>query len=254
MVACDACEKWFHFACVNVDATIKDQSWKCEGCATPLAAATVSTSEESAVTEEPLKAAEEFSTPRSHLPSSTAKNTVLLAKLESSLTQNIKLNKELAACVEREKQRELAFAERERKRDLDFEALRQKLEDLTQPSPEQNQKASAQVSKEVGAADGQKSSDDEEKEAAEFKRRYQAMLILEKEAAESNASNASAAGVIASLSQPISTGTAVDAITDLAITLKRPLMRKLPTFSGCPKEWPAFITLYDSTTKEGSFT
>jgi Protein of unknown function (DUF1759) len=101
----------------------------------------------------------------------------------------------------------------------------------------------------------QNSSDGAEKEPeADFKRRYQSMLILENEAAEGIASNANVTSEIASLSQPNSSSNAVDAITDLATTLKRPLMRKLPHFSGCPKEWPAFITLYEATTQEGNFS
>lgn len=32
MVACDECEKWFHYSCANVDDSIKNQPWCCERC------------------------------------------------------------------------------------------------------------------------------------------------------------------------------------------------------------------------------
>ncbi|XP_062715819.1 uncharacterized protein LOC134291715 [Aedes albopictus] len=32
MVACDECGKWFHYMCANVDESIKDHPWCCEGC------------------------------------------------------------------------------------------------------------------------------------------------------------------------------------------------------------------------------
>jgi PHD-finger len=118
MVACDLCETWFHYDCVDVDASIADRSWKCGGCTTPPTATDALSSDKSTVTTEPLK--EEFSTPPSHQPAFSAENNVLLTKLESSLALNIKLNKELAAWAERDKQR-----------DLDFEALRRKLETFT---------------------------------------------------------------------------------------------------------------------------
>lgn len=35
MVQCDACDVWFHFACVNVDETIADRPWSCQTCTAP---------------------------------------------------------------------------------------------------------------------------------------------------------------------------------------------------------------------------
>nr|XP_029729372.1 putative histone deacetylase complex subunit cti6 [Aedes albopictus] len=32
MVACDMCRLWFHFTCVQVDATVKNRSWCCRTC------------------------------------------------------------------------------------------------------------------------------------------------------------------------------------------------------------------------------
>ncbi|XP_062699634.1 uncharacterized protein LOC115257830 [Aedes albopictus] len=32
MVACDTCEKWFHYSCANVDDSIQDQPWCCKLC------------------------------------------------------------------------------------------------------------------------------------------------------------------------------------------------------------------------------
>lgn len=32
MVACDKCDAWFHFVCVNVDSNVADVSWRCETC------------------------------------------------------------------------------------------------------------------------------------------------------------------------------------------------------------------------------
>lgn len=33
MVSCDKCRKWFHYECVEVDATIQEKSWHCNDCA-----------------------------------------------------------------------------------------------------------------------------------------------------------------------------------------------------------------------------
>lgn len=32
MVACDQCNKWFHFLCVNVNSSIENKDWSCKKC------------------------------------------------------------------------------------------------------------------------------------------------------------------------------------------------------------------------------
>nr|XP_029710295.1 caldesmon-like [Aedes albopictus] len=39
MVACDLCDKWYHYKCVHVGDSIADQSWSCPGCRNELLAA-----------------------------------------------------------------------------------------------------------------------------------------------------------------------------------------------------------------------
>jgi hypothetical protein len=35
MVQCDKCEKWFHYACVDVDDDVENRTWSCSACLSP---------------------------------------------------------------------------------------------------------------------------------------------------------------------------------------------------------------------------
>jgi Protein of unknown function (DUF1759) len=43
-------------------------------------------------------------------------------------------------------------------------------------------------------------------------------------------------------------------VNQLAVTMKRTHMQKLPKFDGKEKDWPSFITIYDSTSRDGRFS
>lgn len=233
-VQCDECMRWFHFTCVGVDATVATVEWKCERCI-----ATVSELEDGAKGGQPSERELELV------------RLLEVFKLQAQEAQEEKLRAEEEALRYRqasEKQR----AQQERRHETEVAELRTRFADLSNRHLMPPINNGVQPKRTTNLLRSSTGIDTD---------------LLSMQGPRRHAPDPPVCNFSFLANEPVPRRDTVNRVdlgrshqdslivtAQLAVTMKRQYMQKLPKFSGVPREWAFFESVYNSTTEEGQFT
>ncbi|XP_062533441.1 GRB10-interacting GYF protein 2-like [Armigeres subalbatus] len=132
MVACDACHNWHHYSCVQVDAMVQDQAWKCASCELPTDSVSMRNTSETGVKEVSKKGAkpktpgvqlETLVVPPkksgSRLSAGSRKSKKVTGEQSTTSSARMRLEAELKAVEEQQRIREEELAAEKELQDLE---------------------------------------------------------------------------------------------------------------------------------------
>jgi hypothetical protein len=268
-VECETCQNWFHFACVEVDSSVDEREWMCEAC---IAKNQVPPGLTKINTLKPQDSEDDAS----KFLECGSETATMLAQLEQEQRSKEALLSEVERLRAIEKTRAQETAELQRRTEEQAEELQslkamfEKLvaNEKTLPAPasspativndkkEQEVSPRSQHAKESSfSADLKQRMELYRQKALTLAEREKNILNVGKDSSPlHNISIASPSSFLINESPQQCAITEAKALNNLATSMGRVYLRKLPKFDGKEKEWPAFISIYESTTKDGGFS
>jgi PHD-finger/Protein of unknown function (DUF1759) len=273
MVACDQCNKWFHFKCVGVTSEISDKPWSCVKCSEllntpkPEDLITLKPGEGSSTSSEKSPKRKEDDDEVSEHDDDDA--MLLLTQLERSQEEKESLMIELLQEKEARTESERQFSEK-------LSQMEKTISTMTQQSQGGEMQALETLSGGTENANGlekrQNGSEDIVKEGSgkenyrkrllELQQRQESFAVLRRmhntEDVKSEKPLPTGSNLSTSKTGTVSTGLPAtveeNPLNKLVVSMNRPFVRKLPTFDGKVREWPVFIAMYEATTRDGAFS
>lgn len=248
-VQCDGCQTWFHFECVGVTSEVEGVEWQCSRCVINAANGNIASGCVSEAT----------GTDVQKLLSEQAQRFQ-----EEAATQERRYLTEASRMMEVTSQQR---AEQERRHNEEVKELRKMIADIssrqtapfsTGALPKQDRPTMMRSSTEIqGPFERENVQQLDERQgthrSVDFSffanpRPYEQTARRRSENQLAQPSNANQPDLNRSQQENLLV------TSQLAVTMKRQYMQKLPKFGGAPKEWAFFEAVYSSTTIEGQFT
>ncbi|XP_055623316.1 uncharacterized protein LOC129766743 [Toxorhynchites rutilus septentrionalis] len=255
MVACDVCERWYHFVCVGVDASIQDRDWSCEKCLRAAAQIPTGTSTPTAT------GATAMST-NDGQPTSVRDIQMQLTEMQEKLNSQMKNFEKIM--MEKDDQHRKALSDQrqiyerqlltERRVHGPAEAIQRDLGSFcgeptansTRFRPSQSIANEDREARDLLSRELQLLEERQSLEKRHLEERRQLLLRFGVQDGNAADLNPQASG-----SQPINPSSlfCASTLSQSQISARQCISRELPTFSGNPEEWPLFIASYENSTR-----
>lgn len=262
MVACDECNLWYHYACVQVNESVQDQDWSCERCREAAVQVLAGTSTPSAAGGTARSATNKLS--EVNADDFHKKLSAMQRKLNSQLKEFEKVMKE------KDERYKRGFAELREKyeRELAERRVQDRVESQRLNLPFEAGPAASSTGNpppHIIVGGGSQTEDLSQqlqllvdRQAMEKKHLEERSQLLHRFGVADGGAAGSASGLNpqANVYQPTYRGSVFDgpSLNQSQISARQSVSKDLPSFSGNPEEWPLFISCYESSSRICGYT
>lgn len=256
-VQCDTCETWFHFECVGVTPEIAELDWSCSRCINAARRALPPDNElENGASNHALmnKAREEAELRQRLEEESKRHKDEMALQLKRFQEESQRWKDELNRAQEVASQQR---AQQERKHDEEVRELRRMFAEVSNRADapinggvKRKTTSSMPITSSTGIRGTVSGNDNHSEFPKPPQEPFNFSFMQDARRVEAPLGRHDRTNFDLNRTQQES----LLVSTQLAVTMKRQFMQKLPKFSGVPKEWAFFEAVYNSTTLEGQFS